>query len=219
VAIDEAQMVESSTAKAAAMALKLDCEHRWCVTGTPLSRGLEDLHGLMAFLKFEPYATKAWWTKCIQKPCEGGSMAGRSQLLTLLRPRSGGILWRSSKADVAHELDLPPQRHHLSQLQFSAIERHFYSRQHKECVGQARVALSASTLAAAQRAAASVLLDTTQGELGGEDDGQGGGVAGISTTFEDRFLTQKEEHKVLHPLLRLRQACVHPQVRSIYLID
>jgi len=47
VCLDEAQMVESSTAKAAEMALKLDAQHRWAVTGTPLSRGLEDLFGLM----------------------------------------------------------------------------------------------------------------------------------------------------------------------------
>ena len=40
-------MVESSTAKAAEMALKLDAQHRWAVTGTPLSRGLEDLFGLL----------------------------------------------------------------------------------------------------------------------------------------------------------------------------
>lgn len=109
VCLDEAQMVESSTAKAAEMALKLDTVHRWCVprpplggmpwpwpryrqmvsaalcrappacgclaalqrlhapplqrlplphptparcvTGTPLSRGLEDLFGLLAFLQ------------------------------------------------------------------------------------------------------------------------------------------------------------------------
>lgn len=118
VVLDEAQMVESSTAKAAEMALKLSTVHRsgpawlasslpgvwatltptcgvqsatavwwpllcivppvtwllqdappprslvafcvwcfnmhacrWCVTGTPISRGLEDVQGLMAFLK------------------------------------------------------------------------------------------------------------------------------------------------------------------------
>ena len=47
VCLDEAQMVESSTAKAAEMALKLDAQHRWAITGTPLSRGLEDLFGLL----------------------------------------------------------------------------------------------------------------------------------------------------------------------------
>lgn len=53
ICLDEAQMVESSTAKATEMALKLRAEHRWCVTGTPMSRGLEDIAGLMNFLKVE----------------------------------------------------------------------------------------------------------------------------------------------------------------------
>ena len=33
------------------MALKLNTVHRWCVTGTPISRGLEDLYGLFTFLR------------------------------------------------------------------------------------------------------------------------------------------------------------------------
>ena len=53
VAIDEAQLVESSTAKATAMALKLQTKHRWCVTGTPLSRGLEDLQ--VRIFPYQPF--------------------------------------------------------------------------------------------------------------------------------------------------------------------
>lgn len=73
-------------------------------------------------------------------------------------------------------------------LSLSAIERHFYSRQHGECVAAARAALPAGLLAAT-------------GEAGG------GG-------FEDRPLTHAEEHKLLDKLLRLRQACCHPQARG-----
>lgn len=40
-------------------------------------------------------------------------------------------MWRSSKADVAAELGLPPQRERLTALQLSAVERHFYNRQHQ----------------------------------------------------------------------------------------
>ena len=76
VCLDEAQMVESSTAKATEMALKLRTRHRWAVTGTPLSRGLEDLFGLLAFLRCHPYDSRFWWTRAIQRPYEAGSASG-----------------------------------------------------------------------------------------------------------------------------------------------
>jgi hypothetical protein len=62
VVLDEAQEVESSTAKAAAMARLVPAVHRWAVTGTPVSRGLEDLQGLFAFLGGpSPLTDAAWW--------------------------------------------------------------------------------------------------------------------------------------------------------------
>ena len=44
-------MIEGSTTMAAGMALHLNTTHRWCVTGTPIRRGLEDVYGLLKFLK------------------------------------------------------------------------------------------------------------------------------------------------------------------------
>lgn len=58
---------------------------------------------------------------------------GRERLVQLLRPASGGLMWRSSKADVAAELGLPPQQERLTPMALSAIERHFYRRQHQVC--------------------------------------------------------------------------------------
>lgn len=49
----------------------------------------------------------------------------------ILRPAGGGLMWRSSKADVAAELGLPPQHERCTPLQLSAVERHFYNRQHQ----------------------------------------------------------------------------------------
>lgn len=227
VAIDEAQLVESSTAKAAAMACKLDTEHRWCVTGTPLSRGLEDLQGLMAFLKVEPYADRYWWKKVIQQPYEAGSRAARTRLLHLLRPASGGLLWRSAKADVKAELGIPSQYHHLTNLKFNAIERHFYARQHQECVGAVSNAVGPRILSAAQAAARALLTAAHRAahvatqqkhdvkntkDVFVDDDITIVAPSEQEGHFEDRSLTQREENKLLHPLIRLRQACVHPQV-------
>lgn len=76
VCLDEAQMVETSTAKAAEMAGKLAARHRWCITGTPLSRGLEDLFGLLYFLRAAPLHDKFWWARVCQRPYEAGCKAG-----------------------------------------------------------------------------------------------------------------------------------------------
>ena len=113
----------------------------------------------------------------------GSPCAGRARLLSILKPSEGGLLWRTAKADVAHELGLPLQHQHTSSLHFSAIERHFYSRQHAECSLRASSTISSQLLSQAAQ-----------------------GVAG------QRRLTAAEEKKLLFPLLRLRQACCHPQV-------
>lgn len=106
-------------------------------------------------------------------------------MLPILKPSEGGLLWRTAKADVALELGLPPQQQHTSKLQFNAIERHFYRRQHAECSSRASSTLPPQLLSQAAQ-----------------------GLAGVGR----RRLTPAEEKKLLFPLLRLRQACCHPQV-------
>lgn len=76
ICLDEAQLVESSTAKAAELAARLDGVHRWAVSGTPIARGLEDLHGLMVFLHAWPWSERGHWARAIQRPCEAGDAAG-----------------------------------------------------------------------------------------------------------------------------------------------
>ena len=77
-----------------------------------------------------------------------------------------------------------------SRLPDSAVcrpaERHFYRRQHQDCLAKARSAISGQALSAV---------------AGGSDP-----------SAAARRLTPAEEKKLLHPLLRLRQACCHPQV-------
>ncbi len=67
----------------------------------------------------------------MQRPAEAGSPEGRERLLAVLRPAWGGLMWRTAKRDVQAELGIPPQHHHVTWLQLSAVERHFYVRQHQ----------------------------------------------------------------------------------------
>ncbi|UPR01651.1 E3 ubiquitin-protein ligase SHPRH [Chloropicon primus] len=185
VCLDEAQMVQSGTAKCAQMALKLATKFRWCVTGTPINKGLEDLYGLMMFLQAHPFDYRYWWNMLVQNSCELGSTQGFSNLTGLLQPSSGGIMWRTRKVDVKEDLNLQPQLVKITNLDLSAVERHFYKQQHQECYDVAVAALPRG-----------VMLSKSTSE------------------DEERTLGPRAASKVFAKLLRLRQACCHPQVGS-----
>jgi hypothetical protein len=77
-------------------------------------------------------------------------------------------------------------------------ELHWYQRAHAECAANARRALPERALALATAEAASRRAS-------------GAGLAPPDPLL-DRVLTHAEQKKLLLPLLRLRQACCHPQV-------
>ncbi|KAL2926006.1 E3 ubiquitin-protein ligase SHPRH [Bienertia sinuspersici] len=70
VCLDEAQMVENNVAAAAEMALRLHARFRWCITGTPIQRKLDDLFGLLRFLKASPFDVSRWWAEVLREPYE-----------------------------------------------------------------------------------------------------------------------------------------------------
>ena len=129
VCLDEAQRVERPTAMSARMALKLHGQHRWCVTGTPVGRGqLQDLYGLLLFLRMPPFSHKAFFTKALEEsavPSHPIPMSHRIQ--TLL----GNVFWRSTKLHpvVRKQMGVPEQIEMKQLLKFSSVERHFYERQ------------------------------------------------------------------------------------------
>lgn len=208
VAVDEAQMVESSTAKATEMAMKIHAFNRWCITGTPISRGLEDLYGLMRFLQVRPLNHRFWWNKIIQFPLEQSKdTQALASLLRVFKPSEGGIMWRSSKGDVSHEINIPEQKIISTPLNFSQIERHFYERQHRSCAGLARRNLPKAALNAGER-----MIASTDCQSNAPNERSLAANREKIVQFSDRLLTKREERKIIAPLVRLRQACVHPQV-------
>jgi E3 ubiquitin-protein ligase SHPRH len=124
VCLDEAQRVETPTAKSARMALKLKTQHRWCVSGTPVGRGkLEDLYGLLLFLRMDPFTSKLWFSKCFNPSIRGID----TRISTLLKR----VFWRSTKKldIVRDQMGVPEQIERKELLDFSSIEKHFYNQQ------------------------------------------------------------------------------------------
>ncbi|XP_027543314.1 E3 ubiquitin-protein ligase SHPRH isoform X4 [Neopelma chrysocephalum] len=177
ICLDEAQMVECTTAKAAEMALRLSGINRWCVSGTPVQRGLEDLYGLVLFLGVDPYWVKHWWDQLLYRPyCRKNPRP----LYSLIAK----IMWRSAKKDVIDQIQIPPQTENIHWLHFSPVERHFYHRQHEVCCQDALAKLRKIS----------------------------------DWTLKLSSLDRRTVTSILYPLLRLRQACCHPQaVRGEFL--
>ncbi|XP_057200177.1 E3 ubiquitin-protein ligase SHPRH isoform X2 [Triplophysa rosa] len=177
ICLDEAQMVECTTAKAAEMALRLTSVNRWCVSGTPVQRGLEDLYGLILFLGVDPYWVKYWWDQLLYRPYRHGNTGPLYSVI-------GQLLWRSAKKDVIDQIQIPPQTEEIHWLNFSPVEGHFYHRQHEVCSQDALLKLRK--------------ISDWSLKLGSLD--------------------RRTVSTILYPLLRLRQACCHPQaVRGEFL--
>ena len=124
VCIDEAQRVETTTTKAAKMALKLNADHFWAVSGTPIGHGnLQDLYGLFLFLRLAPFDHKDWFSSCMSPTIEGFD----ERIQALLRD----VFWRSTKSceSVKRQIGIPEMKEERVVLNFSSIERHFYNRQ------------------------------------------------------------------------------------------
>ncbi|XP_034531577.1 E3 ubiquitin-protein ligase SHPRH [Notolabrus celidotus] len=177
ICLDEAQMVECPTAKAAEMALRLASVNRWCVSGTPVQRGLEDLYGLVLFLGLDPYWVKHWWVHLLYRPYRRGNTEPLYYVIAQ-------ILWRSAKKDVIDQIQIPAQTEEVHWLHFSPVEGHFYHRQHEVCSQDALVKLRKIT----------------------------------DWSLKLGSLDRRTVNTILCPLLRLRQACCHPQaVRGEFL--
>ncbi|XP_057442384.1 uncharacterized protein LOC130734094 isoform X2 [Lotus japonicus] len=189
VCLDEAQMVESNATAATEMALRLHSKHHWCITGTPIQRKLDDLYGLLRFLKVSPFNTYRWWAEVLRDPYEKGDIGAMEFTHTIFKQ----IMWRSSKKHVADELDLPSQEECLSWLTLSPVEEHFYQRQHETCVRDAHEVIE------------SLRNDILNRKVPGSES---------LNDSSDPLITHTEAGKLLNALLKLRQACCHPQVGS-----
>jgi E3 ubiquitin-protein ligase SHPRH len=115
VLMDEAQMIESGVGNAAVVARMIPRINAWCVTGTPVRKDVNDLLGLLIFLRYEPYASiKHVWLSLISSHKQE------------FRKLFGILALRHSKKGVRDELKLPAQRRYVITMPFTPIEEQHY---------------------------------------------------------------------------------------------
>ena len=131
--LDEAQMIEQPASASAAMALKVAAKTRWVVTGTPVSKSVDDLYALLLFLRRIPNHRGAWRAEFVA-PFEAKTPGAGRKLARKLRP----VFWRHTNESVAEWLQLPPQTVVERSVEFERTERHHYDR----CLVAARGAVA-----------------------------------------------------------------------------
>ncbi|KAH8057339.1 ATP binding protein [Aureococcus anophagefferens] len=106
VVLDEAQLVCQTTSKAALMCSAILRRHAWVVTGTPINRSPDELHGLLAFLGVAPLSDKHVFDQLYLEPYKRRQAGSRGRLVGLLK----GLMLRrgKDKPGVAAQVKLPP---------------------------------------------------------------------------------------------------------------
>ncbi|KAH7355853.1 SNF2 family N-terminal domain-containing protein [Pyrenochaeta sp. MPI-SDFR-AT-0127] len=113
VCLDEAQMVESGVSQAATVARIIPRCNAWAVSGTPLRKDVQDLRGLLVFLRCDAFTNnKAVWDRL-----DKASFSAIFNQLAL----------RHTKDTIREELRLPPQKRIVITVPFTAIEEQHYT--------------------------------------------------------------------------------------------
>jgi E3 ubiquitin-protein ligase SHPRH len=113
VCLDEAQMLETGVSQAATVARTIPRCNAWAVSGTPLRKNVQDLRGLLLFLRCDAFAnSKALWN---------------SQDKATFQSIFNQIALRHTKDKIRHELHIPSQRRAVITVSFTAIEEQNYN--------------------------------------------------------------------------------------------
>ncbi|KAK6952422.1 hypothetical protein Daesc_006959 [Daldinia eschscholtzii] len=103
VILDEAQYIKNPKAKGSLAVCELKAKYRWCLTGTPMQNGPNELAPLVRFLRIQPYCDIEKFHKefgSLQpKSTSSGTTDGKALALKSLQSLLRAILLRRTKKD------------------------------------------------------------------------------------------------------------------------
>ncbi|KAI5461114.1 SNF2 family N-terminal domain-containing protein [Mariannaea sp. PMI_226] len=121
VCLDEAQMIENGFSQAATVARVIPRVNAWGITGTPVKSDVNDLFGILLFLRYEPYCSS---------PHVWQGLIKHHKLA--FRQLFNSISLRHTKSLVRDELHLPSQKRFVISMPFTAVEEQHYQSLYRE---------------------------------------------------------------------------------------
>lgn len=127
VCLDESQMVSDMRTKHSQIISDLSTVHRWAVTGTPIETSLDDLFGLLSFIKYAPYNNVNRWHEIVQQL---DRLSNFEPIVSVLQP----VMRRTCKTDsIMTEMDVPKQQQVVHFIEISSLNRHHYNQERLQC--------------------------------------------------------------------------------------
>lgn len=145
VCLDEAQLIESGVSNAAAVAQVIPRCNAWAVSGTPLRKDVNDLLGLLIFLKYQPFCRPDVWNRLINGYASLDSKT-RHGFQDVFAGIFSNIAMRHVKSRLRDELVLPPQKRVTITMSFTATEEQNYSDLFKQACNDIGVDLAGGPL-------------------------------------------------------------------------
>lgn len=126
ICLDEAQMVSSAVTIPSKLVAKLPSIHRWAVTGTPIEKSMDDLFGLLSFLKCAPYDERSRWLSVLY---EFYYRIDAQLFVKILEP----IMWRTCKSKaIMTQINIPEQGEVIHLITMSDLEYFHYNKEHRK---------------------------------------------------------------------------------------
>lgn len=113
--LDEAQMIENGFGQAAQVAHAIPRHNGWAITGTPVKDAVQDLFGLLIFLRYEPFCSHIQLRQALV-----------SDTKTPFHNLFNSIALRHTKVLVRDQLKLPPQKRYVISMPFTPVEEQLY---------------------------------------------------------------------------------------------
>lgn len=95
--LDEAQNIKNRITKSSIAACHLRATHRWCLTGTPMQNGVEEMYSLIKFCRIRPYNNWDKFSRDIARPLKGRNEPAKERAMTQLQALLRAILLRRTK--------------------------------------------------------------------------------------------------------------------------
>ena len=130
VVLDEAHIIRNRRTHGSLATSALQASRRWCLSGTPLMNGADDVYPLFRFLRYQPFASWPHFRETISNPCRRREAIRNVEGVGALRIALRAVTLRRTKAtliDGRPIVDLPPRTVEIREVAFDESERDFYS--------------------------------------------------------------------------------------------